>query len=492
MIRQSLRWEGFILKLKKGTGKRIVDEITERLGQSPDFVCHEFEINPGLRFSCIYISTIVSTEQIDEFMLKPIMERSQDEEASHDPMGWLKSLIPKAQSKEGSETSEGIRNLLEGHCLLIPSVGDFYLCYDVSKGQNRSVSEPTTEASIRGPREGLVEDIARNVSLIRKRLKSEHLVFEPLVIGTETKTKVYLTYIDNIASAPVVDEFRRRLKSIHTDSILESSYIEEWIQDTALSPFPQLISTERPDSVVAKLVEGQIGVMTDGTPIVLFGPITLFELFNSPEDYYQRADIATLSRWLRMLAFMLSIFVPALYIAIVSYHQELLPTSLLISLAAQREEVPFPAFIEAAIMTVTFEILREAGLRMPRIAGQSISIVGAVVLGQAAVEAGLVSAAMVIVVSLTAISNFVSPNYSFGIAQRIIQFAFMLLAGLMGLFGLMCGVFFLLVHLVSLRSFGVKYLTPFAPVVLSDWKDTLVRVPRFMMKRFPNKRMANK
>jgi spore germination protein KA len=163
----------------------------------------------------------------------------------------------------------------------------------------------------------------------------------------------------------------------------------------------------------------------------------------------------------------------------------LLPTPLLINLAAQREEVPFPAVVEALIMIITFEILREAGLRMPRIAGQAISIVGALVIGQAAVEAGLVSAAMVIVVSLTAISNFISPMYGFGIAQRIIQFAFMLLSGVMGLFGLMCGVFFLLIHLVSIRSFGVKYMTPLAPVIVSDWKDTLVRIPRNLMKRQP-------
>ena len=470
----------------------IVHQIMERLGHSPDFVCHEFALSPDLGLFCIYISSIVSTEHANEFIFKPILEQNLDDRALRDPKSWLESLIPKAQTDAFKEATEGIQRLLEGQCLLISSSGDCRLSYDIAKGQNRSVSEPTTEASIRGPREGFVEDIARNVALIRKRLKSEHLIFEQLIIGTETKTKVYLTYIDNIAQVKVVEEFRRRLNSIHADSILESSYIEEWIQDNTWSPFPQLLFTERPDSVVAKLMEGQVVVMTDGTPIALVGPVTFFQFFNSPEDYYQRADIATLSRWLRFFAFLLSIFVPALYIAVVSYHPELLPNSLLISLAAQREEVPFPAFFEAAIMMVTFEILREAGLRMPRIAGQSISIVGALVLGEAAVEAGLVSAAMVIVVSLTAISNFVSPNYGFGIAQRIIQFAFMILAGLMGLFGLMCGVFFVLIHLVSLRSFGVKYFTPLAPLVLSAWRDTLFRVPRYKMKRFPHRRMQNK
>ncbi|TFE26271.1 spore germination protein [Cohnella luojiensis] len=486
------RGEGSIL-VRKGTGKLIVDQIAERLGQSPDFICQQLEINAEFGVYCIYISSIVTTNQVDEMLLRPIVEDYQLAEASlKNPIDWLIKIIPRAQQKKLSGFAEGINDLLEGHCLLIPTSGEIYLSYDVSKGEYRNIAEPDTEASIRGPREGFVEAITWNSALIRKRLKDEHLVFESLVIGSKTRTRVYLTYLNNVASVQVVDEFRRRLLSIQTDSILESAYIEEWIQDTTLSPFPQLISTERPDSIVAKLLEGQIAVMTDGTPMVLVGPITFFQLFSSPEDYYQRADIATLSRWLRMFAFLLSIFTPALYIAVVSYHQELLPTNLLISLAAQREEVPFPAFIEAFIMTVTFEILREAGLRMPRIAGQSISIVGALVLGQAAVEAGLVSAAMVIVVSLTAISNFVSPNYSFGIAQRIIQFSFMLLSGLMGLFGLMCGVFFLLIHLVSIRSFGVKYFTPFAPVVLADWKDTMVRVPRNMMKRLPRESLAKR
>ena len=463
-----------------------VEEITERLGKSPDFICKKLEVTEGFSLYCIYLASIVTTNQVDEMLLKPIFENNQNIKASkHTPINCLKKIIPLIQWKELSGSNEGISDLLEGHCLLIPTCGNTFLSYDVSNKQFRSVSEPTAEASVRGPREGFVEEAARNVALIRKRLKNENLVFEPFIIGSATRTKVYLTYLNNVASVPVIDEFRRRLNSIELDSILESAYIEEWIQDKTLSPFPQLVSTERPDSIAAKLLEGQVVLITDGTPMVLYGPITFFQMFSSPEDYYQRADIATLTRWLRLLAFLFSIFVPSLYIAVVSYHQELLPTSLLISLAAQREEVPFPAVIEATIMMVTFEILREAGLRMPRIAGQSISIVGALVLGQAAVEAGLISAAMVIVVSFTAISNFVSPNYSFSIAQRIVQFSFMLLASFLGFFGIMCGLYLLFIHLVSIRSFGVRYMTPLAPLVLSDWKDTFFRFPRFLMKRIP-------
>ncbi|MBM7566345.1 spore germination protein KA [Paenibacillus sacheonensis] len=442
----------------------------------------------GFEVSCLFLTSIADQKLVDETIIRPILHAARmpaADSASFEPFSWLTATIFHGQMKEKDGLEACIGAILDGHCLIILPGKQQALAMDVCKREQRSVEEPATESTIRGPREGFVEDLIRNLSLVRKRVKSDKLVFESMVIGSETKTMVCLAYMRGIAATELVDEFRRRLQAIDTDSILESAYIEEWIQDKTLTPFPQLIATERPDAIAAKLLEGQVAVITDGTPIALAGPTTFFQSFAAPEDYYQRADVATLLRWLRMAAFLLAIFVPALYISIVSFHPELLPPLLLANLAAQREGVPFPAFIEATLMMVTFEVLREAGLRMPRIAGQTISIVGALVLGQAAVEAGIVSAAMVIVVSITAISNFVSPTYSFGIAQRIVQFFFMTLAGVLGLFGLMCGVFFLMIHLASLRSFGVRYFAPFAPVILSDWKDTFVRAPRKMLKRRP-------
>ncbi|WP_219836969.1 spore germination protein [Paenibacillus sp. R14(2021)] len=470
-------------------GKQMADEVTKRLGHSTDLTCQKLQLAEGLDGFIIFLGTLVADSQIEEWIVGPLIRaRDLGHAASSSPAENMVDHIFSVRRQTLNNVDECIAAVLEGQCLLIPEDGKSVVSYDVSKIQYRSVTEPITESVIRGPREGFIEDVDCNVSLIRKRLKSEQLVFEKIIVGSVTKTKLFLSYMHDTAPAAVVDEFRQRLLSIQTDSILESAYIEEWIQNKGLSPFPQLISTERPDVVTAKLIEGQVAVMTDGTPFVLVGPITFFQLFVSPEDYYQRADIAILLRWLRMFAFLLAVFVPPLFIAVVSYHQEMLPTTLLINLAAQREAVPFPAFIEALIMMITFELLREAGLRMPRIAGQTISIVGALVLGQAAVEAGLVSAAMVIVVSLTAISNFISPSYSFGISQRILQFIFMALAGVMGLFGIMCGGFFLLIHLSSLRSFGVNYMTPVAPLILSDWKDTLVRVPRKYMAHLSEKK----
>lgn len=299
-------------------------------------------------------------------------------------------------------------------------------------------------------------------------------------IGRYTQTEVIVTYLEGIANPDVVKEALQRLERIDTDSILESGYIEEYIEDVTYSPFPTIMNSERPDAVAAGLLEGQIAILVDGTPFVLQAPVTFFRFLQSSEDYYQRFDIASFIRFIRYLSFFVSMLLPSLYIAITTFHQEMLPTTLLISLAAQREGVPFPAIVEAFLMEITFEVLREAGVRMPRVIGSAISIVGALVLGQASVQAGLVSAAMVIIVSFTAISNFVTPAVNMAVAARLIRFGLMLLAGTFGLFGILTGCMAVLIHLVSLRSFGVPYLTPVAPLVLSRLNDTFIRIPRWL------------
>lgn len=246
-----------------------------------------------------------------------------------------------------------------------------------------------------------------------------------------------------------------------------------------------MFNSERPDVVAAGLLEGRVAILVDGTPFALLAPALFVQFFQSSEDYYQRSDFSTLIRLLRFLAFVLATPTPSFYIAITTFHQEMLPTTLLYNLASQREGVPFPAFIEALLMEVTFEILREASVRMPKTIGQSISIVGTLVVGQAAVDAGLVSAAMVIVVSITAIANFVLPAFNMGIAARIIRFGLMILAASFGLYGMFIGIIGLVLHLCSLRSFGVPYMAPLAPYQAEDQKDTLFRVPLPRMRDRP-------
>jgi len=326
--------------------------------------------------------------------------------------------------------------------------------------------------------------------LLRRKIKDPNLWLETKQIGRVTKTDVAIMFIKGIASEDVVEEVRTRLDRIDIDSILESGYIEELIQDETFTPFPTVYNSERPDVIAAELLEGKIAILVDGTPFVLVVPALFISFLHAAEDYYQRADISSLIRILRYVGILISLLAPSLYVAITTFHQEMLPTPLLLGLAAQREGVPFPAFIEALVMEVAFEILREAGLRMPRTIGPAVSVVGTLVIGQAAVEAGIVSAAMVIVVAITAISSFVFPSYSMSNAFRILRFPMMGLAASFGLFGIIVGIIALVLHLCSLRTFGVPYMSPFAPMIPVDQKDAVIRLPRWAL--FSRPRLINK
>lgn len=460
-----------------------IAKVKQLFGNEPDFIVRQSKVTEHLTVCCMYFSTMSDEARIQEYILKPLLAAGINEREEARKLSFLVANAIVITSYAAADIEQCIEELMAGKCLLLSdSVEELYL-FDVANPQARSIEEPKTEKIIRGPQEGFTEDLMTSVSLIRKRLKNPDLHFETYCLGQQTNTKVLLVYIANQASETLVANVRKRLLSLKVDSILESANIEEWVQDTVLTPFPTIYNTERPDVVVSHLLERRIAIIVEGTPMALIGPITFFQFFIAPEDYYQRADIATMLRWIRFISFMISVFVPSLYIALVNYHQEVIPNALLIGLAAQRENVPFPAFIEAFGMLLTFELLREAGVRMPKVSGQAISIVGAVVLGQAAVEAGLVSAAMVIVVGITAITNFVTPAFNFGISQRILQFGFMLLAAVLGLFGIMSGIILMVVHLVSLNSFGMPYFSPVAPVNVRKWKDTLVRIPWPVLKQ---------
>ncbi|GGG04024.1 hypothetical protein GCM10010912_55990 [Paenibacillus albidus] len=362
------------------------------------------------------------------------------------------------------------------------------LAVSITGGTRRSVEEPSSQTVIRGPKEGFTEDISINITLIRRKLRTPDLKFESHIIGKVTQTTVILAYIEGIADPEVVQEVTRRLQSIDTDSILESGYIEEFIQDAPLTPFPTMLNSERPDTVAGSLLDGQVAILIDGTPFALIAPVTFFNFFQTAENYYQRYDISTFLRGVRLLSFLVSLLLPSVFIALTTFQQEMIPTTLLVTLAAQREGAPFPALLEALLMELTFEVIREAGVRMPRAIGPAISIVGALVIGQAAVEAGLVSGAMVIVVAFTAISNFVIPYFSMAASIRLLRFILMLLAGTLGLFGILAGVIPILAHLVSLKSFGVDYLMPYSPFYKSNMKDLLIRVPWWAMKTRPNEK----
>ncbi|AWB46742.1 spore germination protein [Paenibacillus sp. CAA11] len=473
--------------LQSGSVPEVLQFLRSQLGNSPDIILQELgDASHKLhRIAVCYVDGLVDTKLLSTLMRSLLSLSLEETLKNPQPEEWLKEHIPVSQISVVKSDGPLVQSILEGQTAVIIDGMKKAFTFSIPGGSRRSIEEPSTQTVIRGPKEGFTEEIGTNIALLRRRIRSPHLRFETRTLGQYTQTKVAVGYINGIANKDVVDEVMARLDRIDTDSILEGGYIEEFIQDGAYTPFPTIYNTERPDTVAAGMLEGLVAIIVDGTPFTLLAPVTFFRFFASSEDYYQRYDISSFLRLVRLVSFIVALMLPAVYIAITTFQQEMLPTTLLITLAAQREGTPLPALLEALVMELTFEVIREAGVRMPRAIGPAISIVGALVLGQAAVQAGLVSAAMVIVVSFTAISNFVLPAINMASAVRLLRFALMLLAGTLGLFGILVGLVPILVHLVSIRSFGVPYMVPLAPLDWSNMKDFIVRLPWWRMKTRP-------
>jgi len=435
-----------------------------------------------IRFACVYIDNLISDQILSGYSVELSEFLSSGEcMNAQTPPDFFKILKNKFSGlrrvTDGSGLDNLINGLLSGEIIFLVDGHSKYLSIDAYSPESRQIEESSTQSTVRGPKESFTEKVGTNVAQIRKRIRDKELKSESLIIGDRTNTKVILMYISNLAKKEIIDEIRRRLNSIRIDGILDSGYIEELIKDNRYSIFPTLLNTEKPDTASACLLEGKAVILVDGTPFALIAPALFSDFFQASEDYYHQFHISTLVRLFRYLAFILSIFVPAYYITLASYHQEMIPTPLLISMLAQHEGVPFPITIEVLLMEVTFELLREAGIRMPRVIGQAISIVGALVLGQAAVEAGIISAVIIIIVSITAIASFTIPNYSMANAARVIRFVMIFISSLFGLVGVFWGTIALILELCRLKSIGVPYMMPIAPKAKTATKDTILRYP---------------
>jgi hypothetical protein len=387
------------------------------------------------------------------------------------------NLLALRELKDLKTYPQAVEAVLGADAILLVDGLDMVFDLGVKSWEHRGVGESTNENAVRGPHEAFNEVMKTSLALIRRRVKDPMLRVKMMQLGERSITDVAVLYIEGIANPILVDEVQRRLSMIGTEAIIDSSYIEQFIQDTPYSPFPQIQWTERPDRATAGLLEGRIIIVADGSPNALIAPATLPNFLPAPEDYYERWMLSTFIRFVRTFSIFNSVLLPALYIAIINYHQELIPTTLALTIAGSRAGVPFSALLEALIMEFTFELLREAGLRLPSALGSTIGIVGGIIIGQAAVSAGLVSPIMVVIVALTAIGSFAIPSYNMGATLRFLRFPLLLSAGVFGLFGVMAGVILILLHLVSLKSFGVPYLSPLAPTTLSSLSDTIIRTP---------------
>jgi spore germination protein KA len=468
-----------------------LDLFKTYLHNCSDVVFREIELFsvqpvPGV---IIYIDGMVDRTIIDEYILHSLMGLQLKEELLSSRIGLLRDIkfrfLNIGEVDEQYYLGELLQGIMIGNTVILLDGCSFGLNCSTKGWEDRAVSENTNETVVRGPREAFVENIRNNTALIRRRLKTHRLKVEEFTIGVQSQTKINMLYLEGIAQDQLVEEVRVRLGRVKTDRILALGEVESFIQDAPFSPFPTMANTDRPDVVTANILEGRVALVIDGTPMVGTVPAVFWEFLQSSEDFYERFQFASFLRLLRASALFVSLVLPSLYVAITTFHQEMLPTPLILSVAAGREGVPFPALLEALIMELTFEVLREAGLRLPKTVGQTISIVGALVVGEAAVRASLVSPLMVIVVSLTAISSFTIPNYSAAISIRLLRFPLIILSGLLGFYGLTWGLMLLLFHLLSLRSFGVPYLSPVAPQNFTSWKDIFIRAPLTMMVKRP-------
>lgn len=457
--------------------------IRNTLGHSNDIIIREITIGETEPHRLAIISidglsdkTMISDSVIDKLMAN--IEEEQEIEITTINQYVRSSYLTVGDVMNIEHFTTLYHAILNGETVILLDGFAEGIVTSTKSAKDRAVTEPSTESVIRGPRESFTETLRTNTALIRRKIKSPNLWIKSRVIGEVTQTDVAVMYIHGIASDKIVAEVLARLDRINIDGILESGYIEDFIQDSKNSMFPTVYNSERPDVIAGELLDGKIAILVDGTPFVLVVPALFTSFLQSAEDYYQHWIISSLVRILRFFGISLALVAPSLYVAITTFHQEMLPTPMLISIASQREGVPFPAVVEALIMEIAFEVLREAGLRMPRTIGPAVSIVGTLVIGQAAVDAGVVSAVMVIIVALTAICSFLFPAYGLSNTIRVLRFPLMILAAMFGLFGVMFGIMIIILHLCSIRSFGVPYLSPFAPFIIKDQKDAFLLLPR--------------
>ncbi|MGH4123381.1 MAG: spore germination protein [Clostridium sp.] len=438
----------------------------------------------------IYIDGMANTQLINDNIIKPILLSPIAGINPSEIMDVLmQEVLLTGNNKKSDLVDDIICGIIYGKTMLFIDGFANVIIIDTIGWETRNISEPQAETIVRGPREGFTESMNLNLTLIRRRVINPNLKFIFMKMGKQTKTQICVCYIEGIAKEPILKELMKRLNNIDIDGILDSGYVEELIKDAPYSPFRTIINTERPDVVVAKLLEGRFAVICDGSPIVLTLPTIFVEVFQSNEDYYDNFLYSSFVRLLRWLCFFISTSTSAIYVALVTFHQELIPTPFLLSIYSARKGTPFPSIVEAMAMMIIFEILKEAGLRMPKQVGAAISIVGALVLGDAAVSARLVSAPIVIITAITGIASIMLPQVLGLVEIRII---FLLLSSFLGLYGYIFGVMGLVLHMMSIRSFGIPYMLNVPSFSTQDIKDTAIRAPWWAMYLRPKMFTKNK
>lgn len=448
-----------------------------------DIIMRPFNITINSKtFNCLMVGIdgMISSTLVNNFLLRPLMEtnKTSNKQSTQKINGVeikkvkkvniedyiFNKLIPQTSVKKVRKFSEVAKHVNSGDCALFIDTLNIAFVVDVKGFESRGIEKPQNEIVVRGSQEAFVEKLRTNTSILRRLINSSELIIESTTVGKVSKTKVAICYLRNIANPSLVGEVKYRLNNIDVDYVLSSGNVEQLIQDDSKIAFPQMISTERPDKATTHLLQGRVAILVDGTPYCLIAPGVFIDFLSSPEDLNLKHQYSNLLKVVRFIATFITLLLPGIYVAVISYHTELIPTELLFTIAASRNAVPFPVIFEILLMEIAFELIREAGLRIPTPIGPTIGIIGALVLGEAAVSANLVSPALIVLVALTGICSFAIPDFSLNFTFRIYKFLYIFLGYLAGLLGIAIGLFSQLCVLCTLRSFGVSYLAPYVPL----------------------------
>jgi spore germination protein len=456
-----------------------LQHLSKLFSEIPQLITRTLTLKTGQEAVLAYMEGLADKTIINRDIIRPLLDHKLNPEHS-----W-EDTISVCQMKKVRKWTEIEQAILVGKSILFVDKELFALELETQGGPQRAIQEPQAEASLKSAHLGFIESASQNIALIRRYIPSRELKIKQFKIGTRGEVPVSLLYLADVVNPQLIRELENRIKLIDVDTIITTGEIEGFIEDNPYTPFPQFTVTERPDTTASHLLQGRAAVIIDRAPGALVGPMNFVAFFQTVDDYSVRWTTATFVRLLRFVAFFIAIFTPSLYIAMISFHYEVIPLQLLLSVGESRERVPFPPIIEAFIMEIVLEMLREAGVRLPSPIGQTIGIVGGIVIGQAAVQAGIVSNIMVIVVAITAISSFIIPSIEMAAGIRLLRFPMMLMAFAFGMVGIIIGMMIIIIHLLTLESLGNPYGSPISPLRISDMKDTLVRLPVWLMKKRP-------
>jgi spore germination protein KA len=465
------------------TGAEVLEKLQDSFNGSSDFKAMVFGENTVIM---AFLDGMVDKLLISTSVIEPIKEyliEMKTDVARRTVASLGTRLNSMCVNTEFTDFNECVNAILSGGTLIFADGDTTALCLSLQKFEKRPVKESDSEAITRGSREAFTEVLKTNITLLRRIIKDSCLVFENITIGRQTKTNVAFCYIKGLANQEIIDEVRKRLKNIKTQAILESGYLEGYIEDSPFSVFPTVFNSERPDTAAGKLLEGRVAILCDGTPVVMTVPNLFVDYLQFSEDYNNRWLFSTIIRPVRLLALFISTLAPAFYIALLCFHQDIIPFKLLLTINSSLKGVPLPPLIEMLVLTILFEIIKESGLRMSRALGQSVSIVGGLIIGEAAVQAGIFSTAAVVVIAATSISAFIISKLDATVF--IMRITLMVAASSLGILGIsLCSMVYF-IYACALKSFGVPYLSPITPLCGKDMKDTFIRIPIWAMLEKP-------